>query len=163
MRFRTDGWHYADLKAAGETFETYYPETDPWRDPEVKRCWDETPKAERGDVWRIYWFHRGPYGGQIDDWLAGYAICCIGCGRVHTWTNALNCAPKLRKSFVDTAGKRQEYDTCVHQENHSSCWTWSGSAEAGTLHASPSLQVVAERCPWRCGWHGFIERGDIHT
>ncbi len=152
MRFRTDGWHYADLKAAGETFESHYLETDPWRtDPVIQKYWAETPKAEPGDVWRIHWYHRDENDVQLDDWIAGYAICCIGCSRVHCWTTALNCAQKTKEG------------SCVHSEAHGSCWSWSGSAEEGTLTASPSLQVVADRCPWHCGWHGYIQAGDIHV
>lgn len=167
MRFRTDGWHYADLKAAGETFEQHYKREEFFgvnegRYDEWKAHWDATPKAEKGDVWRIFWAHHS-WCGQVDDWIAGYAICCIACGRVHAWTSALNCGQKVKRSYVDTDGKRQEYETCVHQEQHGSCWTWSGSAEAGTLTATPSLQVVADKCPWKCGWHGFIQGGDIHA
>jgi len=153
MRFRTDGWHYADLKASGETFENYYPESDPWRtDPIVKKYWDDTPKAEPGDVWRIFWYHRGSDGEYIDDRIAGYAICCIGCGRVHNWINARHCSQPVQKDWGES---------CVHRENYTSCWTWSGSAEEGTLTASPSLQVL-QGPDQPCGWHGYIQDGDIH-
>lgn len=150
MRFRTDGWHYADLKVTGMTFEQYYGArvaTD-----EARKYWDETPKAEPGDVWRIHWHHHVD-GKQVDDWIAGYAICCPGCSRVHNWTTALNCATSRGE------GK------CVHNSDrpYGSCWNWTGSAEEGTLSATPSLQVVKERCEWGCGWHGYITNGDLHN
>lgn len=167
MRFRTDGWHYADMKAAGETFEQHHRPDEFYGVNEGqyevwKKFFDDTPKAEPGDVWRIFYGH-GVDGVQVDDWVAGYAICCIGCGRVHNWTSALNCGQKVKRAYQDTQGNRQEYETCIHQEQHTSCWSWTGDAEAGTLTAASSLQVVADRCPWHCGWHGFIQNGDIHV
>lgn len=151
MRFRTDGWHYADLKAAGETIESYFREDDPWRtDPEVRKCWDETPKAEPGDVWRILW---------KSDAIAGYAICCPGCRKVHHWTTARNCANKITNSYTDSkTGEVKTYESCIHSGN-GSCWNWSGSAEENNLSATPSLQVTADDCKW----HGYITNGDIHN
>lgn len=150
MRFRTDGWHIADLKAAGHTFEEYYKDSDWHPTDEEKKYWEETPKAEPGDVWRVHWYHHDDAtGGQIDDQIAGYAICCIKCGRVHTWTSARNCGQQLEVG-------------CAHQRDRTSCWTWSGSAEDGTLTASPSLMVVTEACEWKCTFHGYIQNGDIH-
>jgi len=150
MRFRTDGVHYADLKAAGRTLEDYCAPQAPTE--EERRHWDATPKAERGDVWRVFWYH-GEQGKQIDDQIAGYDICCVACGRVHACTTALNCNQKIPKPWGES---------CQHIESRTSCWIWSGSAEQGTLTASPSLLVVQSRCPWGCGWHGFIQNGDIH-
>jgi hypothetical protein len=161
MRFRTDGWHYADLKAEGKDLGSWCVEGMVPTEEE-KKYWEVTQKAEPGDVWRIHWYHRDEDDKQLDDWIAGYAICCIGCGRVHCWTSALNCGQRVQRSYVDTNGNTVPYETCVHQEAHGSCWQWSGSAEEGTLTAAPSLQVVADRCPWKCGWHGFIQNGDIH-
>ncbi len=161
MRFRTDGWHYADLKAEGYTFEDYFAGR-PLAEVEMERqYWDVTFKAERGDVWRIFWRHE-VNGAHVDDWVAGYAICCVACGRIHAWTTALNCGQKVKRTYHDVEGKPVEYETCVHQENHTSCWTWTGSAEANTLTASPSLLVVKDRCPWGCGWHGWIKDGEIN-
>jgi len=146
MHFRTDGWHYADIKAKGESFDQHYP-PDSFITAEEREQWkkhfDETPKAEKGDVWRIHWAN--------DRGIAGYAICCIVCGRVHTWTQARNCSTKKGDG------------TCAHNsgENLSSCWNWSGSAEEGTLTATPSLMVVTEVCEWHCNYHGFITNGEI--
>ena len=155
MRFRTDGWHFADKKAAGESFEDQCAPSDPWLalDSEARKTWNETPKAEPGDVWRIHWKHDDGNGNQIDDWIAGYAICCIGCGRVHNWTGARNCPQKITKEWGES---------CIHRENHSSCWDWSGSAEEGTLTASPSLQVIADN-PGECAWHGYIIQGNVRV
>src|SRR5665213_3555856 len=140
MRFRKDGWHYADLKARGMTFEQYFS----WEDSasvreQYKKEWDAVPKAEPGDVWRIHWSHHEPPSGpQIDDWLAGYAICCIGCGRVHDWMSANNCSQKIQSSYKDSStGLDVPYTTCVHQRDHTSCWAWTGSAEEGTLTGAP--------------------------
>lgn len=143
MRFRTDSWYIADKKAAGMEHHAWICELEQW---------NETPKAEPGDVWRIHW-HGGP--------IAGYAICCIGCRRVHAWTTALNCAQRFQQFHKDSEGKDIPYWTCPHQGT-GSCWNWSGSAEEGTLTASPSLKVepIGES---PCDWHGYIQNGDIHT
>jgi hypothetical protein len=155
MRFRKDGWHYADLKVQGKTFDEYYSYSESaLQNAEYRKFWDECPKAEPGDVWRIYWYHHDDQGHQLNDWIAGYAICCLGCGRVHPWTQALNCGQKIQTEYGES---------CIHVQNRTSCWTWTGSAEEGTLTASPSLQVVKERCEWGCGWHGYIQNGDLHT
>jgi hypothetical protein len=159
MRFRMDSWHYADLKVA-MTWEQY---TDGWSSSpteEDKRYWDETPKAEPGDVWRIHWSHHDPIDGpQIDDRIAGYAICCIGCGHVHAWTTAGNCNQKIQCSYKDSnTGLDVPYTSCVHS-GLTSCWNWTGSAEEGTLTATPSLQVTQDECKW----HGYITNGDIHV
>jgi hypothetical protein len=156
MRFRTDGNHLADLKAAGESFEQHFPRDSFVDDSQYelwKQGWENTPKTEPGDVWRIFYHHEVD-GVQVDDQIAGYAICCIACGRVHVWTSARNCNQKVPMPWGES---------CVHREAHTSCWTWTGSAEAGTLTAAPSLQVLKEHCLWGCGWHGFIQNGDIHT
>lgn len=155
MRFRSDGWHYADLKARGMTFEEYH-SWGPWME-EDKKYWDDCPKAEPGDVWRIFW------GGENRDEnrVAGYAICCPGCGHVHNWTTAGNCNSKIPASYVDSkTGGIVQYQTCVHS-GISSCWNWSGSAEEGTLTGTPSLQVTASDP--ECHWHGYITNGDLHN
>src|SRR4051812_30389193 len=147
MRFRRDGFRYADLKASGVSKEDYF--KGRIATPEESGFWDATPPAQPGDVWRIFWHHRVD-DIQVNDQIAGYDICCIACGRCHAWTSARNC------------GSRKEDGSCDHTNARSSCWQWSGSAEAGTLSASPSLQVIKEYCPWGCGWHGYITNGDIH-
>jgi hypothetical protein len=157
MRFRRGGQHFADLKAAGGTFDEHYGDVSTFTSPEERARWranwEATPKAEPGDVWRIFYHHEVD-GQQIDDQIAGYDICCIACGRVHAWTSARNCNQKIPMPWGES---------CVHREARTSCWTWTGSAEEGTLTASPSLQVLKEYCPWGCGWHGFIQNGDIHA
>lgn len=153
MRFRTDGWHYADLKAHGWTAETYFAHRTITE--EEKKEWDDCPKAEPGDVWRIRWHSHGGDGP-----IAGYAICCIGCGHVHAWTTASNCNLKFQTNWRDDKGVDHPYWTCPHSGT-GSCWEWSGSAEEGTLTAKPSLQVIAIN-PGDCNWHGYIENGDVH-
>lgn len=93
---------------------------------------DELQGAEPavpGDCWRCFWLAGA---------FAGYAICCLKCLQVHHWTTATNCVP------------------CPH-ESVGSCWTWTGSAEDGTLTASPSLHCVAES--GGCGYHGWLQNG----
>lgn len=159
MRFRTDRWHYADLKANGWTWEQY---AKCFHDSEdvaaIKIEWDAVPPAQKGDVWRIFWHHEEAPGKQLNDRIAGYAICCIICGKVHAWTSARNCSQKVKRSYVDSSGKTVEYDSCVHS-GLASCWIWTGSAEAGTLTASPSLMVIPG--PDRCNYHGWIRNGEI--
>lgn len=150
MRFRVDGWHYADIKAAGIPYAQYL------RTEEEKHFWETTPRAEPGDVWRIFWYHRSPGGPQVDDRLAGYAIGCPGCHRVHAWTTANNCGAKIRRTYIDLEGKEVPYESCVHN-GFSSCWTWTGSAEEGTLSASPSLLVTQSDCHW----HGWLRNGSL--
>jgi hypothetical protein len=152
MRFRTDGWHYADLKAEGKSLEQYCAPEAPTE--EERRRWDATPKAERGDVWRVFWRHCDESGNHLDDRIAGYAICCISCGRVHHWTTALNCGQKFKTDWGES---------CIHQRDHGSCWQWSGSAEAGTLTARPSICVVKDRCRWGCAFHGWLTNGEIKS
>lgn len=155
MRFRTDGWHHADLKIVDESFDSMYGDTFtgcPEDDAIARRTWAETPKAEPGDVWRIFWYHHdGPDGEQINDRIAGYAICCPGCRRVHNWTCARNCASRIPGG------------TCSHSGT-GSCWNWTGSAEEGTLTCTPSLQVLLHEVePGGCDWHGYITQGDLHN
>lgn len=157
MRFRTDGSHYADLKTYGHTFDEYYKGAPSvLNNSESRKCWEESPKAEPGDVWRIRWSKEGGDGP-----VAGYAICCIKCGHVHHWTTSRNCSQKVTRSYVDTnTGQTVEYESCVHN-GEGSCWQWSGSAEDGTLTASPSLLVIqSEDQP--CNFHGHLVDGDIH-
>jgi len=121
MHFRTDGSHWADLKAQNLEW---------WdlglTDSKEREGFRRTPIALPGDTWRLSWYRlegKGP--------CAGYAICCPLCRKVHYWTTARNCKP------------------CPHEGN-SSCWTWSGSAETNRLTASPSLYCVKELggCGW---------------
>lgn len=108
---------------------------------------DPRPKPQPGDTWRIYWYHLDEEGNQINDWLAGYAICCPKCLKVHHWTTASNC-PRTPEG-------------CAHEKAHTSCWTWTGSAEEGTLTASPSLFSV--EALGGCGWHGWLQNGELHN
>jgi hypothetical protein len=130
MRFRTDGEVIASLKANGENKPDFIDQSE----------WDRTPKAEIGDVWRIFWYHHVDQQ-QVDDQIAGYAICCPKCREVHYWTSASNC---------DRTG-----GSCVHEKQRTSCWNWTGSAEANQLSATPSLLCHT------CGWHGYLTNGEL--
>lgn len=99
----------------------------------------KTPAAEPGDCWRVRW-HGHP------DSVAGYAICCPKCNAVHRWTQAARCAPANESS-------------CQHAKEHRSCWTWTGSAEDGTLNAQPSLNCASDL--GGCGWHGNLTKGEL--
>jgi hypothetical protein len=164
MNFRTDGSHYADMKAHGWTFdgdgEKAYGKcfTDEKDREEARASWEAVPPAQPGDVWRLVW---GGVGNE--DKLAGYSICCPGCGHVHAWVRASNCHDgeiEIVDKYSDADGIHEyKYKQCVHQREHRSCWTWTGSPEDGTLTGAPSLLVQQDDCKW----HGFIQNGDIHT
>jgi len=163
MRFRTDGWHYADLKANGWVFdgegEKSYSSCfdDPAEKEELRREWDTVPPAERGDVWQVRW--RGEGDGSVPGPIAGYAFCCPGCGHVHTATSSGNCGQKIQRSYKDKDGKDVPYTTCAHS-GVGSCWSWSGSAEGNTLTCSPSILVTMDKHePGGCNWHGFLTNG----
>src|SRR5690348_3484571 len=134
IHFRSDGVHIAERKAQGKDYDPFYD----------RAVWDATPPAQPGDIWRVFWRGEDSEGNGINGPFAGYDICCPGCKQVHAWTTVNNCSTRRRASATD------EGMTCDHM-GKSSCWNWSGSAEAGTLTASPSLYSVKEM--GGCGWH----------
>jgi hypothetical protein len=139
-RFRTDSAHYAELAATPDKAREYYA-----NDPATLEVILRTPPPEPGDLWRITW--HAPEGEPSP--LAGYAIACPRCREVHRWTTANNC-------HVEEVG-----GLCVHERSQNggrlgSCWTWTGSAEEGTLTATPSLHNSGG-----CGWHGFLTNGEL--
>lgn len=144
IRFRTDSAHTADdaARLARGVETTYY---DP---PELEGI----EPARPGDTWRVRWKATIEQEAQgiSEGPIAGYAICCPKCLQVHFWTTALNCA-SLRP--LPGGGS-----VCDHS-GVGSCWAWTGSAEDGTLTASPSLHSVAEK--GGCGWHGFLTNGEL--
>ncbi len=155
MRFRNDGWHYADLKANGWTLEKYHS----WGEitGEDRKEWDAVPPAERGDVWRVHWHGGGD--GSVPGPIAGYAFCCPQCGHVHTATSSGNCGQKIQKTYKDKDGKDVPFTTCTHS-GVSSCWNWSGSAEDNVLTCTPSILVTEDKYePGGCNWHGFLTNG----
>lgn len=130
IRLRTDHRFIADAKARGiARWEHTTPEE-----------WDTVPPAEPGDTWRVTWWRPNEEIGP----LAGYDICCPQCRQVHGWTVSGNC------NAHTIPGKR-----CDH-EGVGSCWTWTGSAEDGTLTAMPSLYAIRA-----CGWHGWLDKGEM--
>ncbi len=156
MHFRTDSWHYADMKAKG----TDYVYEDQL--PEDRQEFLDTPPAVPGDVWRIRWAVPGPDGvinserdKDLVGPIAGYAICCSKCKGVHPWTTASNCEPKHKVHCgKDQQGNDLWADICEHSSK-GSCWQWSGSAEDNILSASPSLLCQQPDC----GLHGFLTNG----
>lgn len=130
MKFRTDGVTIAQLKAHGEERLDFYSIED----------WDKTPAAIPGDVWRLNWHHEVD-GVQVDNQIAGYAICCPKCKEVHYWTSANNCG--------------RSDGSCAHEKARTSCWDWTGSAEDNSLSATPSLLNNT------CGWHGYLTNGEL--
>lgn len=149
IRFRSDNAHLADDAARvdrGE--EPLWHNAD---DPELLNHRIALP----GDTWRVRWNKNDGEGP-----IAGYAICCPGCKQVHHWCTALNCEPKIPWSVIGTDGKEYTGTHCRHEGN-GSCWEWSGSAEDGTLTATPSLHCLSDR--GGCGWHGFLTNGEMRS
>lgn len=132
IRFRNDGWFRAD--DAARIARGIVPI---WSEPEELVG---VEPAKPGDIWRVRWYKEGGGEGPI----AGYSICCPRCLQVHSWTGALNC-PKVPGTTW-----------CAHNGT-GSCWNWSGSAEEGTLTATPSLHCLLDK--GGCGWHGFLTGG----
>jgi len=147
MRFRTDSLLGAEFHARELAGKPAGPCSCAQADciylPENYRTF---PPAEPGDTWRLRW------GGTKDEQgpICGYAIFCPGCRQIHHWTTANNCASKRALAGGGT--------TCDHT-GKSSCWTWSGSAEDGTLTANPSLHSDASK--GGCGWHGWLRNGEL--
>lgn len=141
IRFRTDN-----------EFEA---EDARWRREGAELRWlnrdepNDTPPAEPGDIWRTFW-HGGP--------IAGYAICCPKCGGVHHWTTASNCPQDVPWEVTNADGSISKGMKCRHS-GVGSCWNWTGSAEDGTLSATPSLYCIETPDGWGCGWHGFLTNG----
>jgi hypothetical protein len=128
IRLRTDSQIIAEAKALGKPTDN-----EEWYGPKAEV--DATPAAQPGDAWEIRWYKKDGEGP-----LAGYAICCPKCKAIHAWTQANNCS------------KRPDKGHCSHS-GVSSCWDWTGSAEAGTLTAKPSLLCHT------CGFHGWLTDG----
>lgn len=144
MRLRTDDRFAAEaagLVAAGLPLTTELA----YRVREKMTVLGSVPPADPGDTWCVRWRGHGIVGTPeyLPGPIAGYAICCPGCHQVHCWTSATNCGP------------RNEYGSCPHNGT-GSCWTWTGSAEANTLTASPSLYASNA-----CGWHGWLQNGQL--
>lgn len=141
IRFRTDSYSEAD--DAARLRRGHAPL---WHDAEELVG---VEPASPGDCWRVRWYKSDGEGP-----IAGYAICCALCLQVHSWTTALNC------------GSRNAQGSCEHN-GVSSCWQWTGSAEDGTLTASPSLHAIDQGgCPaidnaHGCGWHGWLLSGEL--
>lgn len=116
-----------------------------------KAGFDALEPALPGDIWRLSW-HRNEGEGPT----AGYAICCPLCKQLHYWTTATNCGTQYETSYTDSKGVAHKSMTCTHS-GEGSCWNWTGSAEEGTLSASPSLHCVKDL--GGCGWHGWLQDG----
>lgn len=130
MNLRTDSAHIAGWRRAYQLGAA----------PEINVRWalsdlapDESAitAAQPGDVW------------SIGDGMKGYCLTCPNAAcieGIHCWTHVRDCSQRKDPS-------------------HLSCWTWTGSPEAGDLTAQPSLHVVAE---WGgCGWHGWLRAGEM--
>lgn len=144
IRFREGSWLQADDAARiARGQETL------WFDP--PQLVGVEP-AQPGDCWRTRWWAASGEGP-----IAGYAICCPKCLQVHSWSSARNCSTKRP---LPGGGS-----VCAHS-GIGSCWQWSGSAEDGTLTASPSLHAIAEGPKvgiegHGCGWHGWLQNGEL--
>lgn len=160
LRKREDHRYIAELKAMGkQRVETGDDPT--WCTQEE---WDATPIAEPGDTWRVRWYARDDAGNVLEPGpIAGYDICCIKCRKIHGWTTATNCSsrrplPEWEYTDPETGAKSMKPGgfTCDHS-GKSSCWTWTGSLEEGTLDAKPSLWCQVEL--GGCGYHGWLTNG----
>lgn len=135
IRFRDDSPHVAQMRFKGTPWE-------PYMDYITKESFDATPLPQPGDIWRSLWYQSPEEkAAGKPRVIAGYAICCPKCGDIHVWTTATNCSS--RKNGV-----------CSHS-GVGSCWEWTGSAEEGTLTASPSLLCH------ECGYHGWLRNGQL--
>lgn len=144
MRFRTDNNTIALMKALGQPMIRA-----DWCTPEE---WDATEPAQPGDVWRLRWYAQNGEGP-----IAGYAICCPKCLRVHHWSSAGNCGSRRERELPDGEGTvGGKYTMCDHQVARGSCWDWTGSAEENTLSETPSLLETGT-----CGWHGYLTNGEL--
>lgn len=153
IRFRTDSTGNAEDAARLARGETV-PECS-CQEPDCPNTLERiraTPPAEPGDTWRLFFHHEGEGDGPV----AGYGICCPGCRQVHYWSSASNCEPKVQRTGRNPDGSEFSYWTCEHRERRESCWTWTGSAEEGTLSAYASLYAKGA-----CGWHGWLRNGEL--
>lgn len=152
MRFRTDSEYaageHAKLLAGGKPWSCA---NEGYTCDYHREWWASTPPAEPGDTWRVRWHPDGEAKTRGEEGpIAGYSICCPKCRQTHNWSTANNCASKREREGG--------WISCDHS-GKGSCWTWSGSAEEGTLSASPSLFANGEGA---CGWHGFLIDGELH-
>lgn len=134
MRLRDDSVHIAGWKRAHALLGCHCgPEMNHVaHDPDLAGV----EAAQPGDVWEL----RNKNGG-----LTGYGLTCPNeqCeSGAHAWDHARDCPLRAAPDAPP-------------------CWAWTGSAEEGTLTASPSLHVVKE---WGgCGWHGFLRNGQMEA
>lgn len=115
--------------------------------------------ARPGDIWRVRWWVNVEQAaaGITEGPIAGYAICCPKCLAVHQWTGATNC-PQIPWTHTEPDGRTYSGTKCRHSGT-GSCWDWTGSAEDGTLSASPSL--YCQESKGGCGWHGYLTNGTL--
>jgi hypothetical protein len=161
MRYRDDSITAAEIKRDAVAGKPVYQCREAWclanpadRCPYHPEVWVPVPPAMPGDTWRLTWHPGADAPEGADGPLAGYAICCPLCLEVHYWSSADNCASKRPYTITGTDGKDYQGWTCDHIEARTSCWTWTGSAEGGTLSAYASLYARKA-----CGWHGWLDTG----
>lgn len=153
MRLRLGDWWTAGRKRAVELGAIPDPREDTdgnWAQDYLADLSNPAVEAAQpGDVWRVVWTGPGSWqsGVPSDDPrpLAGFVITCPveSCpDAVHLWVSADNCSCKI------------EGGSCCH-DGVGSCWTWTGSAVAGTLTANPSLFASGAQCKW----HGWLRDG----
>lgn len=161
LRLRTDEWHTAGAWRAVLLGAAPDPRADPHRWARHFTTWLEEghEEAKVGDVWRLRRCPTGPhivqgYAENHLDWpVSHYALVCpvATCADgVHGWAHAYDCP----------AGDHFGAE-CKVGPGRLSCWTWTGSIEAGTLTASPSLHILPASAPTfkTCEFHGFLTNG----
>lgn len=159
MRLRTDSWHDAGAKRAVQLGARPDPTTEPalaWYEPYAVMLADDAfEAAQPGDAWRLVvgttWPKVRLPGQEPPDVgvTIGYALTCPveKCPEgVHHWAHARDCEARMGQHRPCKAGGP-------------SCWTWTGSPEAGDLTAVPSLWMRWDRC----GFHGFLTGGELRS
>jgi len=140
MRLRRDNWHTAGQRRARDLGAL---DTSSWDREWAMRLF-QVPAALVGDVWRVA-VH------DDDGRCHGFVLTCpvVSCDQgVHAWHHGSKCPARRSRSNPCALGDRPGMD---------SCWTWTGSAEAGTLTATPSLH--SPLADGGCGFHGFLTNG----
>lgn len=140
-------------------------------DPGFLSFLDRHDEAKEGDVWVFRLKPAGPHvtatwravDAETAHWpVSHYGLVCPAKNcryGVHVWDHAYNCpAREVWGADCKRGGKRL------------SCWDWTGTIEAHTLTADPSLHILpvkdksdqpypADDLRQTCQWHGWLKKG----
>lgn len=154
MRLRTEHWWDAGRKRAillGAAADPRLDDPARWDKVFLDFLNTDGNEALLGDVWVIRLHPRSrrqTSWRDHEEWpIVGYGLTCpletCDAG-IHIWDHAYDC------DFYKGSD-------CKIGAERLSCWTWTGSVEAGDLTASPSLHCVKDL--GGCGYHGFLQNG----